>query len=76
MMRYVRPSSVTDRPTAAGSPAKRHTWDITQKEASFTIPLANRPRLVEVDPDNAVLMELTLEMPRDCWEAMLTADPA
>jgi aminopeptidase N len=58
-----------------GALLKRLTREISKKEETFYIPLAERPSLVQVDPDNAVLMDLTLELPRDSWEAMLKSDP-
>ncbi|MFQ5412097.1 MAG: M1 family aminopeptidase, partial [Phycisphaerae bacterium] len=51
------------------------TLDIREKQTSFYIPLARRPKLFRIDPDQAVLMELKRRQPRDLWVAQLTADP-
>lgn len=45
--------------------------DMTQKDERFLIPLPGRPVLVRVDPEQAVLMELTVTQPRDLWVAQL-----
>ena len=58
-----------------GAAPYRLSKDITEKEQSFLIPMANRPEMVRIDPDNAVLMEVTLELPRDIWEATFKSDP-
>src|SRR5262249_56543733 len=41
--------------------------EITEKEHTFTIPLAGPPSLVEVDPDQAVLAEIKETKGRDQW---------
>ena len=48
---------------------------IDRKRLSLFIPLAHRPTMLRVDPDNAVLMELTENKPRDLWKAQLADDP-
>ncbi|GJQ27552.1 MAG: aminopeptidase [Phycisphaerae bacterium] len=58
------------------SPPKRITRDVTTKDVTWLLPLASRPRMVRVDPEFAVLMTLTEEKPRDCWEAQLSDDPS
>lgn len=47
------------------------TRDVTQKDEHFLIPLTFRPEIMRVDPDQAVLMELTVNQPRDLWVAQL-----
>lgn len=58
------------------APLKRIARDVTTKDVTWLLPLASRPRMVRVDPDFAVLMTLTEEKPRDCWEAQLSDDPS
>ncbi|MEK6644145.1 MAG: M1 family metallopeptidase [Planctomycetota bacterium] len=61
-------------PEQGGVPV-RLTREITTKSETFYIPIAARPIMFRPDPENAVLMDLSLEMPRDCWEQMLKIDP-
>lgn len=61
-------------PEQGGVPV-RLTREITNKNETFYIPIPARPTMFRPDPENAVLMELTLEMPRDSWEQMLKIDP-
>ena len=49
--------------------------EITEKEQRFFVPLAQRPTLVRVDPDQTVLAEWQEDKGRDWWLAQLTADP-
>jgi aminopeptidase N len=51
------------------------THDVNRKESSIMVPLPARPRLVRVDPDYAVLMELKEKKARDWWIAQLQSDP-
>lgn len=60
---------------ADGGAPYRLTKDVSEKEHSFLIPMKNRPGMVRIDPENAVLMEATLELPRDIWEAAIKNDP-
>ena len=53
----------------------RFTRDIAEKDLRFFVPLGARPALVRVDPDQAVLMELTEGKGRDLWKAQLLEDP-
>lgn len=48
--------------------------EMTEKKDRFFIPLAKRPTMVRIDPDQAVLMELDVDMPRDLWIAQLSED--
>ncbi len=50
------------------------TKDIGSKEEHFFIPLPARPRMLRVDPLNAVLMQLTEKKPRAMWRAQLERD--
>lgn len=50
------------------------TQDVTEKDVRFFVPLPARPSLVSVDPDNAVLMELTENKGRDLWINQLRHD--
>jgi aminopeptidase N len=43
------------------------THDVAAKETRFFVPLGDRPAAVEIDPQNAVLMELTEHKGRDLW---------
>src|SRR5439155_5533752 len=54
-----------------GKPPTVVTRDVTRKEEQFLIPLPGPPALVRVDPEQAVLMELSLTQPRDLWVAQL-----
>ena len=51
------------------------THDVTEKRHQFYLPLKHRPTMLRVDPDMAVLMELTEEKPRELWVAQLCDDP-
>ncbi len=51
------------------------THEMTEKKDRFYIPLAKRPTMVRIDPDQAVLMSLDVDMPRDLWLAQLADDP-
>lgn len=48
------------------------TQDVTDKETTMYIPLPSRPVAFRVDPDQAVLMELTEDKPLYLWNAQLT----
>jgi aminopeptidase N len=50
------------------------TQDVTEKDVRFFVPLPARPSLVSVDPDNAVLMELSEDKGRDLWVNQLRHD--
>ncbi len=50
------------------------THDMTEKKDRFFVPLAKRPTMVRVDPDQAVLMELDEDKPRDLWVVQLSED--
>jgi aminopeptidase N len=56
-------------------PAVRFTRDITAKEVVFFQALEAAPSMVRVDPDMAVLMELSERKGRDLWVAQLREDP-
>jgi aminopeptidase N len=43
------------------------TQDVTEKEQTFFVPLPGRPDLVEIDPKQAVLAELTENKGHDLW---------
>lgn len=58
----------------ADGKTQRVTEPISEKTHSFEIPLAAMPTMVNVDPDNAVLMELKENKPRELWQAELTGD--
>jgi aminopeptidase N len=58
----------------AGGEAVRITQLVTAKRASTFVPLSARPDLVRVDPEFAVLMELTEKKDRDWWLAQLSRD--
>ncbi len=51
------------------------TRDIDRLETSIVVPLPERPTMLRVDPDNAVLKEVTEHKGRDLWLVQLTADP-
>lgn len=51
------------------------TTEITEKEQRVYFPLRKRPKLVLVDPNMAVLMELKENKGRDHWREQLTSGP-
>lgn len=51
------------------------TQEVTEKRHQSFLPLKYRPTLIRVDPDMAVLMELTEKKPRDLWVGQLCDDP-
>ena len=53
----------------------RITHDVTEKECLVYVPLPKPPKGVRIDPDQAVLMSLTREQPRDIWIEQLR-DPS
>lgn len=48
------------------------TQHVTEKKETIYVPLRARPVAFRVDPDQAVLMELTEEKPLELWIAQLT----
>ncbi len=50
------------------------THDVTEKEQTFYHPLPEAPRLVRVDPDQSILMELKETKGHDLWKAQLLED--
>lgn len=48
------------------------TLDIAEKKALMYVPMSERPVALRVDPDQAVLMDLTEEKPLDLWQAQLS----
>jgi len=46
-----------------------------ERECTVLVPLPQRPRLVRIDPEQAVLMDLKEDKPRDLWLAQLHDDP-
>ncbi|MEK7757635.1 MAG: M1 family aminopeptidase, partial [Planctomycetota bacterium] len=57
-----------------GQPALLH-GDLTEKEQRFYFPLPRRPKMVLVDPQQAVLMELKEQKGRDLWKEQLSSGP-
>jgi aminopeptidase N len=57
-----------------GQPALLH-GDVTEKEQRFYFPLRKKPKMVLVDPRQAVLMELKEQKGRDLWKEQLTNGP-
>ncbi len=57
-----------------GSPIL-HRGEVTEKEHRFYFPLPQRPKMVLVDPHQAVLMELTEQKGRDLWREQITGGP-
>jgi len=51
------------------------TREIVDKETRILVPLSEPPSLLQIDPEQAVLMDLKIEMPRELWVARLTKDP-
>jgi aminopeptidase N len=49
--------------------------EITEKEQRFYLPLPDRPKMVLVDPQQAVLMELSEQKGRDLWREQLKNGP-
>jgi aminopeptidase N len=49
--------------------------DVTDKEQRFYFPLPKRPKMVLVDPQQAVLMELKEQKGRDLWKEQLKSGP-
>ncbi|MEE8142562.1 MAG: M1 family aminopeptidase, partial [Planctomycetota bacterium] len=60
----------------ADAPLVSITRDITEKEMTFLLPLPEAPSLFRVDPEQAVLMELSEKKGRDLWKAQLLEDPS
>jgi aminopeptidase N len=54
--------------------AVRVEREMTERELTLVMPLATRPMLVRIDPDQSVLMELEEHKPRDLWVAQLHED--
>ncbi|MEE8526796.1 MAG: M1 family aminopeptidase, partial [Thermoanaerobaculia bacterium] len=50
------------------------THNVTEKEQTFYHPLPEAPRLVRVDPDQSILMELKETKGHDLWKAQLLED--
>lgn len=57
-----------------GPPALLH-GDVTEKEQRFYFPLRKRPKMVLVDPQQAVLMELKEQKGRDLWKEQIKNGP-
>jgi hypothetical protein len=55
----------------AGSEPQFFDQDVTEKEQIFYLPSSSRPALIEIDPQQAVLMELTEHKGREVWAAQL-----
>ncbi len=55
-----------------GGASRTITREITEKRELVYVTLPSRPAAFRVDPDQAVLMELTEEKPLYLWEAQLT----
>lgn len=49
--------------------------DVMEKEHRFYFPLRKRPKMVLVDPQQAVLMELKEQQGRDLWKEQLSSGP-
>jgi aminopeptidase N len=49
--------------------------EVVEKEHSFYFPLSRRPKMVLIDPNQAVLMELKENKGRDLWTEQLTHGP-
>jgi len=60
---------------AVGDETVAITQLVTTKDRVLTIPLPARPRMVRVDPDYAVLMELKEDKALDWWKMQLLHDP-
>lgn len=58
----------------SGGKTHRVTHRVTEKEHTFTAALPDAPTMVNVDPMNAVLMELTENKPRELWQEQLAGD--
>lgn len=50
------------------------TKEITEKDVRIVAGLSRKPSLLRVDPHQAVLMDLKIEMTRDLWAARLVQD--
>jgi len=57
-----------------GQPTLLH-GDVTEKEQRFYFPLPRRPKMVLVDPQQSVLMELKEQKGRDLWKEQLSSGP-
>lgn len=49
----------------------RMTHEVTERLSTFYVPLLRQPKNVRIDPDQAVLMTLTREQPRNIWISQL-----
>jgi aminopeptidase N len=47
----------------------------TEKQSKLFVPLPKRPQRLRIDPREAILKELTVEMAEDWWFAQLRSDP-
>ncbi|MEK6674106.1 MAG: M1 family aminopeptidase [Planctomycetota bacterium] len=54
----------------------RKTLEVTEKEHRMFVTLPKQPHRVRVDPEAAVLMELTERKGRDLWKVQLQDDPS
>jgi len=61
---------------AGGKEPVTMTHRVGAKDERFYVALPERPALIRVDPDYAVLMQLTEEKGRDQWLRQLTEDPS
>jgi len=57
-----------------GPPAMLQS-DVTEKEHRFYFPLRKRPKMVLIDPQQAVLMELKEQKGRDLWKEQIKNGP-
>ncbi|MBI1825647.1 MAG: HEAT repeat domain-containing protein [Planctomycetes bacterium] len=58
-----------------GQEPKLHHGDVAEKEHRFYFPLSKRPRMVLIDPNQAVLMELKENKSQKLWLEQLTHGP-
>ncbi|MBX3394640.1 MAG: HEAT repeat domain-containing protein [Phycisphaerae bacterium] len=49
----------------------RMTHEVTERQSTFYVPLKRQPKQVRIDPEQAVLMTLAREQPRNIWISQL-----
>lgn len=70
-LRVVFHNKATARPGSPGEPMRAQDFEVTEKEQTFLVGVPERPALVEVDPQQALLAEIKETKANDLWVAQL-----
>jgi aminopeptidase N len=72
---YFFPLTIELRTAASETPIVI-TREIDSKDRELVVPMTAQPTMLRIDPDQAVLMELKEDKPRNLWAAQLESDPS